>query len=157
MAIDPKGATRAAVQGIAQQAREGLSASAAGWRRTGRHQRMRMGIVAAWSAVSLLALWVTCSTGGPSNSLGADVQVLRDSLVGGQQLLVRNESSSIWTDVVLTLDGEWLHEQRTMRPHDQIVLSPSNFRRGTEAPPRDYKPRSLSVRCDQGRASFELR
>src|SRR5512136_1824320 len=148
----PVGPARA----LAGRAAEAYAAAAGGLRRAGRHQRMRLAIAGGWALASLLALWIACSGGG-GNSLGADVQVLRDSLVGGQQLLVRNESTAIWTDLVLTLDGEWRHEQRTMRPHDQIVLSPSNFRRGSDAPPRDYKPRTLTLRCDQGRASFELR
>jgi len=156
MAGEPRGSA-ASVRGLAQQARDGLAASAAGWRRAGRHQRLRLGIATAWLALSLLALWIACASGGPVNSLGADVQVLKDSLVGGQQLLVRNESASIWTDVVLTLDGEWRHEQRTMRPNDQVVLSPSSFRRGSEVAPREYKPRSLTIRCAQGHATFDLR
>lgn len=148
----PVGTTRA----LTARAAEAYDAAARGLRRAGRFQRMRLAIGGGWALVSLLALWISCS-GGASNSLGADVQVLKDSLVGGQQLLVRNESTSIWTDVVLTLDGEWRAEQRTMRPHDQIVLSTSSFRRGEEIAPRDYKPRTLSILCDQGRASFELR
>jgi hypothetical protein len=148
----PVGPARA----LAGRAADAYAAAAGGLRRAGRHQRMRLAIAGGWALASLLALWIACSGGG-GNSLGADVQVLRDSLVGGQQLLVRNESTSIWTDVVLILDGEWRAEQRTMRPHDQIVLSPSSFRRGEEFAPRDYKPRTLAIRCDQGRASFDLR
>jgi hypothetical protein len=148
----PVGSTR----GLVARAAEAYDVAAGGLRRAGRFQRMRLAIGGGWAVLSLLALWISCS-GGPSNSLGADVQVLKDSLVGGQQLLVRNESTAIWTDVVLTLDGEWLAEQRTMRPHDQIVLSTSSFRRGAEIAPRDYKPRTLSIRCDQGRATFDLR
>jgi hypothetical protein len=144
------------MRGLQGRAREAYAAAAGGLRRAGRFQRMRLAIGGGWAVLSLLALWIACS-GGPSNSLGADVHVLRDSLVGGQQLLVRNESSAIWTDVVLTLDDEWRAEQRTMRPHDQIVLSTSSFSRNGEVAPRDYKPRTLAIRCDQGRASFELR
>jgi hypothetical protein len=142
--------------GLTARARGAYETAAGSLRRAGRFQRMRLAIGGGWAALSLLALWIACS-GGPSNSLGADVRVLKDSMVGGQQLLVRNESSAIWTDVVLTLDGEWRAEQRTMRPHDQIVLSTSSFVRGTEAAPRDYKPRTLSIRADQGRATFDLR
>ncbi|HTP52489.1 MAG TPA: hypothetical protein VMK42_17500 [Anaeromyxobacteraceae bacterium] len=142
---------------LADHAREGVAGIGREFRRASRHQRMRIGIVAGWALLSVTALWVACPGSGPTNSLGADVRVLKDSLVGGQQLLVRNESSAIWTDIVLTLDGEWRHEQRTMRPHDQIVLSMSQFRRSGEAAARDFKPRSLSIQCQQGRASFDLR
>jgi hypothetical protein len=128
-----------------------------GYRRSDRHFRMRAGIVATWTLLSLLTLWAACPSSGPTNSLGADVQVLRDSLVGGQQLLVRNESTGLWTDVMLTIDDGWRHEHRTVRPHDQLVLSMSHFKRGAEAAPRDFKPRTLTIECEQGRATFDLR
>ncbi len=126
-------------------------------RRWDRFRRMKVGIVAAWALASALTLWGACPASGPANSLGADVQVLRDSLVGGEQLLVRNESTEIWTDVTLTLDDRWKHEQRTVRPHDQLVLSMGHFRRGGDAAPRDYKPRSLRIDCGQGSHTFDLR
>lgn len=126
-------------------------------KRSDRFFRMRAGIVGSWVLVSLLALWLSCPSSGPANALGADVQVLRDSLVGGEQLLVRNESSDLWTDLVLTLDDGYRHEHKTVRPHDQLVLSMSHFRRDGLAAPRDYKPRKLTIECDQGRASFDLR
>jgi hypothetical protein len=44
-----------------------------------------------------------------------------------------------------------------MRPHDLVVLSMSSFRKGEDAPPRDYRPRSLAIRCEQGSDRFELR
>jgi hypothetical protein len=141
---------------LADQARAGFQGVSREFHRFSRFQRMRIGIVAAWSVVSLLAMWVACPSSGPTNSLGADVHVLKDSLVGGQQLLVRNESTSIWTDVVLTLDGDWRHEQRTMRPHDQIVLSMNQFRRGAEVAARDFKPHTLTIQCQEGRATFDL-
>jgi len=145
------------IASLAEQARAGLSDVGREWRRFNRFRRIRIGVVAGWAVVSLVAMWAACPVSGPSNALGADVHVLKDSLVGGEQLLVRNESTSIWTDVELTLDDEWKHEQRTMRPHDQVVLSMSQFRRGTETAARDFKPKALLIRCQQGRATFDLR
>jgi hypothetical protein len=132
------------------------AALAAGLRRADRFARLRFGIVAAWGVLSLATLWGACPSSGPSNALGADVQVNRDSIMG-VQLLVRNESSQIWRDVELTLDDGWRYTHRTMRPHDLVVLSMSSFRKGDDAPPRDYRPRSLAIRCEQGSDRFELR
>ncbi len=126
-------------------------------KRSDRFFRMRAGIVGSWLLISLVTMWAACPSSGPSNSLGADVQVLRDSLVGGQQLLVRNESTELWTDVVLTLDEGWRREHKTMRPHDQLVLSMSDFAREGLPAPRDLKPRRLTVECEQGRAVFDLK
>ena len=148
----PVGPARA----LAGRAAEAYAAAAGGLRRAGRFQRMRLAIGGGWALASLLALWIACS-GGQGNSLGADVQVLRDSLVGGQQLLVRNESTAIWTDVVLTLDRTWRIEQRALRPREQVVLSPAQFERGGEPAPRDLRPTRLDVACQQGKAGFDLR
>lgn len=140
---------------------ERLRAQLALWleslKRSDRFFRMRAGIVGSWLLISLVTMWAACPSTGPSNALGADVQVLRDSLVGGQQLLVRNESTELWTDVVLTLDDGWRREHKTVRPHDQLVLSMSDFTRQGQPAPRDLKPRRLIVECEQGRAAFDLR
>ena len=68
-----------------------------GFRRSNRFFKMRLGIVAAWAVLSLATLWGACVTPGPTNALGADVQVNGDSIMG-VQLLVRNESAHIWED-----------------------------------------------------------
>jgi hypothetical protein len=149
----PTPAPRPALPGFADR----LRSWADDFRRADRFFKMRVSVVGTWILLSLVTLWAACPSSGPSNSLGADVQVLRESLVGGEQLLVRNESSDIWTDVVLTLDEGWRYEHRTMRPHDQLVLPMSHFRKDDTAAPRDFKPRTLTIRCGQGRASFDLK
>jgi len=142
---------------VVDRARSAASDGAESFRRSSRHQRMRLWVIGGWILVSLVAVWIAFPSSGPTNSLGADVHVLKESLVGGQQILVRNESEEIWTDVVLTLDGSWRNEQRTVRPRDQVVLSPSQFRRGDEAAPQDLRPRTLTIQCRQGRARIDLR
>lgn len=140
-----------------QRARALLGSWVESFRRSDRFFKMRAGIVGSWVLISVVTLWAACPSSGPSNPLGADVQVLRDSLVGGQQLLVRNESAETWTEVVLTLDEGWRREHKTVRPHDLLVLPMSEFRRDGQAAPRDFKPRRLTLECDQGRATFDLK
>ena len=143
--------------GVLDPLRRAVDGLVAGFRRAGRWQKLRFGLVGGWLAASLLALWIACPSSGPGNSIGADVHVLQDSLLGGQQILVRNESEDVWTDVTITLDRSWRVEQRALRPREQVVLSPSQFERGGVAAPRDLRPRRLDVRCKQGRATFDLR
>jgi hypothetical protein len=145
------------VEGALDQGRRAATSVIDGFRRAGRWQRLRLGLVGGWLAASFLALWIACPSSGPGNSIGADVHVLKDSLLGGQQILVRNESDEVWTDVVLTLDRTWRNEQRSLRPREQVVLSPAQFERAGEPAPRDLRPRRLDVECSQGRARFELR
>jgi hypothetical protein len=139
-----------------ERLRERAERLVADLRRADRFLRLRAGIVGAWGILSIATLWAACPSSGPGNALGADVQVNRDSIMG-VQLLVRNESSRIWEDVVLTLDDGWRYTHRTMRPHDLVVLSMSSFKKGDEAPPRDYRPRTLVIACGQGSDRFELR
>jgi hypothetical protein len=125
-------------------------------RSSDRYSRMRTAIVATWAVLSIATLFVSCPGAG-TNSLGAEFQLLSESFVGGEQLLVRNESDDVWRDVVLTLDGEWRYEQRVLRPHERIVVSPARFQRGGEAAPDGYLPRTLQVDCDQGSHTFQVR
>ena len=147
----------AAASSFPDRVREMARSLAESFRRSDKFFRMRAGIVGAWVLISAVTFWAACPASGPENSLGADVRVLRDSLVGGQQLLVRNESTDNWTEVVFTLDDGWRRDQKTVRPHDQLVLSMSDFRREGQSAPRDFKPRRLVVECEQGRAAFDLR
>lgn len=140
-----------------ERARALLGSWVESFRRSDRFFKMRAGIVGSWVLISVVTLWAACPSSGPSNPLGADVQVLRDSLVGGQQLLVRNESTETWTEVVLTLDEGWRREHKTVRPHDLLVLPMNEFKRDGQAAPRDFKPRRLTVECEQGRATFDLK
>lgn len=147
---------RTRLRELAERARAGVRELADGFRRSDRFFKMRVGIVGAWALLSMATLWGACGSFGPSNALGADVQVNRDSIMG-VQLLVRNESTRIWEDVSLTLDDGWKYSQKTMRPHDLVVLSMSSFKKGEEAPPRDYKPRALVIACGRGSERFDLR
>jgi hypothetical protein len=141
---------------LLSRARAAASDLAQAIRRSDRFLKMRAAVVGTWALLSLITLWSACPSSGPTNSLGADVQVLRESLVGGEQLLVRNESAGLWTDVVLTLDEGWRYEHKTVRPHDQLVLSMTQFRREGESAPLDYKPRALTIECDQGRFTTSI-
>ncbi|HEU4382262.1 MAG TPA: hypothetical protein VFR85_02065 [Anaeromyxobacteraceae bacterium] len=147
----------AAASSALDRVRELARSLAESYRRSDKFFKMRAGIVASWALISVVTLWAACPASGPENSLGADVRVLRDSLVGGQQLLVRNESADNWTEVVFTLDDGWRRDQKTVRPHDQLVFSMSDFRRDGQPAPRDFKPKRLVVECEEGRATFDLR
>ena len=153
----PSPAAPRAAASLPERVRALLGSWVESFRRSDRFFKMRAGIVGSWVLISVVTLWAACPSSGSSNPLGADVQVLRDSLVGGQQLLVRNESTETWTEVVLTLDEEWRREHKTVRPHDLLVLPMSEFKRNGQGAPRDFKPRRLTVECEQGRATFDLK
>ncbi len=147
----------AAVASWTARAREELERLADELRRSDRFFKMRAGVVAGWFVLTVVTLVAACPSVGPGNSLGAEARVLRESFVGGAQVLVRNDSSDVWTNVVVTLDGEWHHRQATLRPKDEIVVPTTQFRRGEESLAPDYRPRRVEVECKQGSSSFDVR
>ncbi|BDG07757.1 hypothetical protein [Anaeromyxobacter paludicola] len=162
----PLPATLARLAGLAA---EKLRALADDFRRADRFFKLRAGVVAAWALVSVATVFGACPSAGPSNGLGAEVSILKadpvpgeqapgeGQIVGSAKIMIRNESDDIWTDVVLKLDGAWRYEQATIRPRDYVVLLVSQFRQDGVPPPPDHRPRTLEVRCRQGRHRFELR
>jgi hypothetical protein len=124
--------------------------------RSDRYLRWRAGVVGAWAVAAAATLVLTCPGDGHANALGAEVQVLGESLVGAQ-VLVRNDSADVWTDLELTLDGEWRYRHPTLRPRDQVVVATTQFRRGADTLPADHRPRRLEVRCAQGSHAFDVR
>jgi hypothetical protein len=128
---------------------------AAAIRRSDRYLRWRAGVVGAWAVAAIATLVLACPGDGHANALGAEVQVLGESLVGAQ-VLVRNDSGDVWTDVEITLDDGWRYRHPTLRPKDQLVVATTQFRRGADALPPDHRPRRLEVRCEQGRHAFDV-
>jgi hypothetical protein len=131
--------------------RERGAALASEVKRSDRFLRMRVAVVGTWALLSIATLWAACPSAGPGNRLGADVRVIGDTFVGGGQVLLRNASDEIWTDVVLVLDGTYRWRRSTMRPQDQVVVPFAQFRAEGAAPPGDFRPRSLLLECSEGR------
>jgi hypothetical protein len=145
-------ATAARVTGAAKDLATDL---ADGLRKSDRYARLRGAVVGTWVLLALVTLWVACPSTGPGNSLGAVVQLLPESIMG-TQVLVHNDSDSVWTDVVFTIDAAWRLERKTVRGGDKVVLPVAQFTRGEETAPRDLKPKVLVIECDQGRVTAPL-
>jgi hypothetical protein len=141
------------------QLRQAFERLADGLRRSDRFSRMRVAVVAAWAVASLATVFFACPPAGPGNSLGAEVQVREasESFVGGAQVLVRNESDEVWSDVVLTIDGEWRYSHPAIRPREQIVVAATQFQRAGEPLAAEHRPQRLAVACDRGAHVFTLR
>jgi hypothetical protein len=147
----------AAAHRVKDLARDLAQDLADGYRRSTRYVRLRAGIVGAWAALSgaaVFASWLPPSAA--ANSLQAEVELVPESIMG-TQLLVKNGSDRHWTEVALTLDGEWRSERKTLRAGDKLVISLDRFHRedGT-APPADLRPRTMTVECEEGRAALPL-
>ena len=146
----------AAAQRVKDIARDLASDVTDQYRETNRYLRLRAAIVGAWVLLALVSLYAACPSSGPTNSLGADVTLLPETIVG-QQLSVSNGSREMWTEVRLTLDGQWTHQVRTIRAGQNVVVGVSAFKRdgGATAPP-DLKPKKIEIDCDQGSATLSL-
>jgi hypothetical protein len=163
---DPVAAAHRVKDGVRDLARGALGAAgdlaadvADGYRKSTRYVRMRAAIVGTWALLSIATLWGACPSSGAANALGAEAQLLLRSEPGvltGTQVLVKNDSHRMWRDVVLTLDGGWRYERKTVRPQDKLVVSITQFSRdGTSAPP-ELEPRSIVIDCSEGRVTAPL-
>jgi len=133
---------------------------AEGYRKSTRYFRLRAAIVGTWVLLSVVTLWAACpGSEGPANALGARVRLLSRTERGaimGTQIYVENESGRLWKDVVLTVDGGWRYERRTVRPADKLVVSITQFKKDGETAPAELEPRALTIECDGGRITAPL-
>jgi hypothetical protein len=136
-------------------ARDVAGELADGYRRSSRYVRLRAVIAGTFAALSLFAMWASCLPAASNNALGAEAQLLADSIMG-TQLLVKNDSERNWTQVAFTLDGEWRLEKRTVRAGDKLVVPLAQFARGGEPAPEGLRPTSLEIRCAEGRVTAPL-
>jgi len=163
---DPIAAAQRVKEGVRDLARGALGAAgdlagdfAETYRKSTRYFRLRAAVVGTWAILSAVTFWAACPSTGPSNPLGAEAQLLSRNEPGmlmGTQVLVKNDSRQIWRDVVLTLDGGWRYERKTVRPQDKLVVSITQFRKeGAPAPP-GLEPRSITIECQEGRVTAPL-
>jgi hypothetical protein len=164
---DPAAAAGRVKEGVRDLARGAIGAAGdlasdlgEAYRKSTRYFRMRAAIVGTWALLSIVTVWAACpSSSGPSNVLGAKVQLLSRNEPGmlmGTQVLVENDSRRIWKDVVLTLDGGWRYERKTVRPQDKLVVSITQFRKGTAAAPAELEPKQITIECEEGRVMAPL-
>jgi hypothetical protein len=144
----------AAALSVKKLAKEFAFDLADGYRRSTRFFKLRLAVIGSWAALTLFTIYLACPAGGPTNSLGAEVQVSGGLM--GTQLLVYNSSGQIWTDVTLTLDGGFQWQTPTFRDGERMVIAASRFTRNGGAAPQNLKPRSLSIQCAQGSVTTSL-
>lgn len=145
------------VNSVVDVVRGALADFAERYRKPTRYFRMRVGILGGWVLISLVTLFASCPPSGPTNSLGAIIQVLpRSESLMGTQVLVSNESHQNWTEVTFTLDGEWQLKKKTVRPGDKVVLSLDKFRKEDLSPPPDLSPQSIRIDAAEGQATEKL-
>lgn len=127
---------------------------AGGYRKSTRYFKLRLAVIGGWAVLSLLTMWLACPSSGPSNSLGAEVQIQETLL--GTQVAVANASDRMWTDVTLTLDGAWDWHTATFREGQRLVVAASSFTRDGASAPGDLRPKSLTIRCSEGKITTPL-
>jgi hypothetical protein len=159
---DPADAAHRIGEGVRDLARGALGAAsdlatdvATGYRKSTRYFKLRAAIVAAWVLLALVTLWIAAAPSGPSNVLGARAQLLTGSIMGSQ-VSVENESSRMWRDVVVTLEGGWRHEKRTIRPAETLVVPLDRFAKDGASAPSTLTPRTITIECAEGRVTIPL-
>ncbi|HEX9399554.1 MAG TPA: hypothetical protein VF912_05540 [Anaeromyxobacter sp.] len=163
---DPVAAAHRVKEGVRDLARGALGAAgdlasdvADGYRKSTRYFKLRAAVVGSWALLCAFTLWAACPSSGPTNPLGAKFQLLLRSEPGvlmGTQVLVENDSRTIWRDVIVTLDGGWRFERKTVRPQDKLVVSIAQFKKDGAGAPADLEPRQITIECNEGRVSATL-
>ncbi len=150
-----KEGVRDLARGAVDAAGDLASDLAEGYRKSTRYFKLRAAIVGTWALLSIVTAWAACPpSDAPTNALGAKVALARTFV--GPQLAVENTSRRMWTDVVLTLDGGWRFERRTVRPGDKAVVSIREFKKDGQAAPAELEPRTLTIECQEGRVTAPL-
>jgi hypothetical protein len=163
---DPVAAPQRVKEGVRGLARGAIAAAgdlasdvALGYRKSTRFFKLRAAVIGTWALLSLVTAWAACPASGPTNALGAKFALLLRSEPGvllGTQVLVENDSPRIWRDVVVTLDGAWRYEKKTVRPQDRLVVSLAQFRKDGAPAPADLEPRVITIECSEGRFTAPL-
>ncbi len=159
---DPAVAAQRVKEGVRDLARSALGAAtdaasevASGYRKSTRYFKLRAAVVGTWALLALVTLWSACPSSGPTNSLGAKAKLLAGSIMGSQ-VFVENESDQVWRDVVVTLEGGWRFEKRTVRPGESFVVPTNRFAKdGATAPPGLSSP-TIGIECGEGRVNIPL-
>ncbi|HEX9241780.1 MAG TPA: hypothetical protein VF875_05005 [Anaeromyxobacter sp.] len=128
-----------------------------GYRKSTKWFKLRAYVVGTWVVLGLVTFWAACPpSAGPTNSLGAKAKLLAGSIMGSQ-VFVENESEDVlWREVVVTLEGGWRYERRTVRPKESFVVPTNRFTKdGTTAPP-GLSPKTILIECTDGKVTMPL-
>lgn len=159
---DPAVAAQRVKEGVRELARSAVGAAgdlatdvATGYRKSTRHFKLRVAVIATWALLAALTFWAACPSSGLSNPLGAKARLLAGSIMGSQ-VFVENESSRLWRDVVVTLEGGWRFEKRTVRPAESFVVPTNRFAKDGATAPPGLSPRTITIECAEGRVTMPL-
>ncbi len=123
------------------------------YRKSSHHDRLRAAVIGGWSLLTLVTILVAFCSSPATNSLRASAQKQQGGLLG-TQISVDNGSGQPWTDVTLTLDGEW--QYRTAAIRDQLVVAASRFTKEGANAPETLVPKTITIECEQGSATLSL-
>src|SRR4051812_22384993 len=120
-----------------------------------RYFKYKAAVVAAWLAVSSGTLAVSCGGGPKENKLHAHTQVTQ--VLDDKSLLVRNDSSSTWREVHLTLNGSFTAYTPEIDAGGKFVIAVKQFV-GPEGqvPAKDMAPSQLRIACSEGSDLIDL-
>jgi hypothetical protein len=128
-----------------------------GYRKSSKYFKLRASVVATWVVLGLVTFWAACPpSAGPTNSLGAKAKLLAGSIMGSQ-VFVENESDDvIWKDVVVTLEGGWRYERRTVRPKESFVVPTNRFTKDGATAPPGLSSKTIAIECSEGKVTIPL-
>ena len=159
---DAAAAANRVKEGVRDLARSAIGAAgdlatdvATGYRKSTRFFKLRAAILGTWAVLALVTFWAACPSSGPTNRLGAKARLLAGSIMGSQ-VFVENESDRNWTDVVVTLEGGWRYDRRTVRRSESFVVPLNRFVKDGAAAPAGLGSRTITIECAEGSVTIPL-
>jgi hypothetical protein len=160
---DPAVAAHRVKEGVRDLARSAVGAAgdlasdvATGYRKSTRYFKLRAAVVATWSLLALVTFWGACPSSGPSNPLGAKAKLLAGSIMGSQVFVENDSEKVLWRDVVVTLEGGWKFEKRTVRPKESFVVPTNRFTKDGATAPPGLSSNTITIECTEGRVTMPL-
>jgi hypothetical protein len=160
---DPAAAAQRVKEGVRDLAHAAFGAAGdlasdavSGYKQSTKYFKLRAYVVATWIVLGLVTFWAACPpSAGPTNSLGARAQFV--STIVGSQVKVWNESTELWKDVVISVEGGWRYQKRNIRPGDfaQFKIEDLTREDGAHAP-GTLTPREITVECSDGKVKIPL-
>jgi len=132
-----------------------------GFRASDRFFKYRLSIVAAWLALTGVALYVSYPRLGHerANSLDARVRVQQVPALDRTRtaLYIENHSREDWGDTLIKLNNTYTHAIADLKAGGKAVVTLDKFSgSGGATPPEDLKPQRLEISCMRGRTEVDL-
>lgn len=108
-------------------------------------------VLALWAILCTTSVTIGCPGGGVTNDIGARLVVAGEAT--RPIYMVKNDTASKWTDVEITVNGQWRTTAAEIGANGDVTLVPKLLINPSgESAPNDLKVNEIFVRSAEGEA-----